>query len=71
MSNPIQVSKGKAEWVHKNGDSYIASGTDRNGKRFRIESGNWGYIEGINVFKGSKWLKRDGIRYLIKRIHNW
>jgi hypothetical protein len=28
------------------------------------------YIRGINVWRGSKWLLRDGRRWLIQRITN-
>ena len=51
--------------------SFVATGVDRNGKRFRITSPNWFHISCINVWRGSKWgIRADGKRKLIQRIYN-
>ena len=48
---------------------YIITGTDRNNKRFKIESNNLNYINCINIYNGSIWVKNgDNKRKLIKRI---
>ena len=58
------------EWTHRTGDRYIATGVDLRGRRFRISSESMRYIEGINVYRGSKWAERDGKRTLLDRIFN-
>lgn len=68
--NPIEHKPdGTAEWEHQEGDIYCATGILRNGKRFQaIRSPLWAYINGLNLFNGSKWLERNGKRYRIQRI---
>lgn len=68
--SPVQVVNGKASWVQVAGDQYMAIGTDRNDKKFRIVSVSWRHIEGINVWRGRKYLVRKGKRYLISKIWN-
>lgn len=69
--NPFnKETNGIHEWTALAGDMYMATGKDRNGKRFNIKSHSWMYIRGINVWRGSKWLLRDGRRWLIQRITN-
>jgi hypothetical protein len=65
MKKPITKVNGRAEWEHLDGDSYLVTGVDRNGKRFTIRASSWRYASGINVWRGNKWLVRDGKRYLI------
>jgi len=65
----IKKENGKAIWTHLEGDTYIATGVDRNGKRFK-RTGPWGFIGNINIWRGSKWLVRNGKRYLIQRAFN-
>lgn len=57
-------------WTQHAGDRYLATGTDRAGKRFRITSASWLHIAGINIWRGKKWLVRDGKRHLIQTIFN-
>jgi len=57
-------------WDHKEGDQYIVTGKDRSGRRFRLFYKNWIMADGINLWSGSKWLVRDGKRYLIKKVRN-
>ena len=59
---------GKKTWERKEGDFYKVTGTDRNGKRFVIGCHTWFQAMCINVWRGSKWLCRDGKHYLITRV---
>ena len=68
--NPIQIVNGLATWQHEPGDSYVATGKDRNGKRFRRENEKWVWIAGINVWNGNKYLVRNGKRYKIQSVNN-
>jgi hypothetical protein len=57
-------------WDHKEGDEYIVTGKDRNGKRFRLVFDNWIAAQSINLWSGHRWLLRNGIRYLISKVSN-
>ena len=57
-------------WVKRPGDTYVVTGTARNGKRFAMTTDNWLHAASINVWQGNKWLLRDGKRYLIQRVIN-
>lgn len=70
MSKDIVKKDGKVEWTHLAGDSYLVTGTDRQGRRFKIKSNNFLYADGINAWKGRIWLVRDGKRHLLKTISN-
>ena len=71
LPHPIRTNEeGRAEWTHIQGDRYLVTGIDLSGKRFRIEKTNWLYANGINVYRGSRWLVRGGRRYLIARVTN-
>lgn len=72
MSNPIERHPdGGCAWTHQEGDMYVASGVDTHGRRFRaIRSEHWHYINGINLYRGTKWLVRDGKRYKIQTVWN-
>lgn len=62
---------GEVSWEHRPGDLYLVTGVPyQGGKRFRRSFGNWRHAEGINLWRGSKWLIRDGKRYLICRVRN-
>ena len=56
--------------IFERGDTFAATGTDRSGKRFKITSTTWFQIECINIWKGSKWLVRNGKKILIQRFSN-
>ena len=58
------------EWTQEPGDSYAVTGTDVHGRRFSLACATWGQARGINVYRGSKWLVRDGRRILLARIFN-
>ena len=49
---------------------YHVTGIDRYGKRFKIETTNPYYADGINLYRGSVWLVENGKRTLIKRVYN-
>lgn len=61
---------GNTTWTHQPGDQYVVTGTLTTGQRFRQQYDNWFWARGINLCKGSKWLLRDGKRYLISRVSN-
>ena len=58
-------------WEQQDGDIYVATGVDTRGKRFKaIKSKSWFHISCINLYRGNKWLQRDGKRYLIESVWN-
>lgn len=70
-TSPFEYAgKGKI-WDQKLGDKYLVSGVDRNGKKFRYHFEDWKWADSINLWKGCKWLIRDGKRYLIKKVVNY
>jgi hypothetical protein len=68
--NPFFVRDGQVSWSHMQGDHYVVTGVDRDGKRFRMTFDNWKNAHGINLWRGSKWLLRSGKRWLITRVRN-
>lgn len=51
--------------------SYVVTGTDVYGRRFRIVTDNRVHAFGINLYRGSVWLVGDdGRRRLIRRVWN-
>ena len=72
MSNPLTFRKdGTVDWIHREGDIYVATGVDVWGKRFKpVRSELWACINGINLYRGTKWLERDGKRYRIQTVWN-
>lgn len=70
MKSPITHTHGFPSWEHKEGDRYLIVGKDTAGQRVRIEAQVWSYANGIKVYRGNKYLIRDGKRYLIQRITN-
>jgi hypothetical protein len=68
--NIFRNINGRVEWDHKEGDVYIATGITVDGKKFKMESKSWWYINGINLYRGTKWLKRDGKKYKIQAVYN-
>jgi len=61
---------GNVSWVHMAGDTYLATGVDRDGRRFK-GSGSWAFVCGINIWRGSFWLIRHGRRHRIMKVRNW
>jgi hypothetical protein len=72
MTNPLTFKKdGTVDWIHHKDDLYVATGVDTRGKRFKpIRSEHWHYINGINLYRGTKWLVRGGKRYRIQTVWN-
>lgn len=70
--SPITKDKnGIVRWEQCNEtDSYMATGVDRDGKRFVKTAKEWKWIAGINLWRGTKWLVRDGKRYVISKHYN-
>lgn len=68
--SPIKKQDGVTTWEQVNGDKYLVTGVDRNGKRFRITTESWPYARGINLWRGNKWLLRDGRRFKISTTLN-
>ncbi|QDK02071.1 hypothetical protein SEA_GIBBLES_114 [Gordonia phage Gibbles] len=70
MPNPIETDQsGTKTWKNKEGDTYLVTGVDVNGKRFKpIVCNTWFHASCINLYRGSRWLVRDGKRYLINRV---
>lgn len=57
------------EWDSEPGDKFLVTGVLRNGRRFpAIETDNWRYANEINLYRGTKWLVRDGKRHKIVEV---
>ena len=65
-----KLPNGQVTWIPQEGDRYLATGVDRDGRRFRIEHSNWRFIDAINVWQGNKWLLRGNKRYRIQSVFN-
>jgi len=61
---------GYTQWNHLPNDKYMATGVNRNGKRFKIVSDSYDYIRGLNLWRGTKWLVRNGKRHRIQSVTN-
>jgi len=70
MSSPIERADGTLHWAQQPGDQYVVTGTDTRGKRFRLTCPSWRVADSVNLYRGSKWLLRDGKRYLIVQVYN-
>jgi hypothetical protein len=71
MNKPVTFDEnGGASWTQEAGDQYVATGVDRSGKRFVFTGSNWRHIKCINIWQGSRWLLRNGKRFLIERVCN-
>lgn len=58
------------EWTHQTGDKYHVTGVTVYGKRFKIVTENPHYALGINLYRGSMWLVRNGKRRLVRQVSN-
>jgi len=67
LGHPI-LSDGS--WISMQGDKYDVTGVDVYGKRFSRRYNKWSWAQGVNLYRGSKWLVRGGRRYLIARVYN-
>ena len=50
--------------------TYVITGVDVKGKRFKITTSNWIHASGINLYRGTVWKVVDGKRKLIYRVWN-
>jgi hypothetical protein len=66
----IRHPNGSIEWTPMTGDSYLVTGVDIEGRRFRMTCQTWSHARCINLWCGSKWLVRNGRRHLILRVSN-
>jgi hypothetical protein len=65
-----KTENGQVTWIHQENDEYLVTGRLTNGRRFRVSTKNWTYAKAINVYRGNKWLIRNGKRYKIQSIYN-
>jgi hypothetical protein len=70
MNDITKNSDGTISWTHLPSDYYVATGTTRDGKRFRTASFAWKWISGINLWRGNKWLVRNGKRHKLVSVVN-
>ena len=57
------------EWDSEPGDKFLVTGVTRDGKRFpAIETVDWWNAKHINLYRGTKWLVRNGKRYKIAEV---
>lgn len=71
MTSPfIHNPDSTVTWTHEPGDSYVVTGVDRAGKRFRFTTDRWPIASSINAWRGTYWLVRAGRRYRIQSRHN-
>ncbi len=69
--NPLTKNKdGTVTWDSLPGDGYLATGVTRDGKRFRTYSVDYRFIRCINLWRGTKWLLRNGKRYKLQSVYN-
>jgi hypothetical protein len=74
-SRVMGISEGsiqiRVEFAKAPGDKYVLCGTDRDGKRFRLENDSFEYLDAINAYKGNLYLQdAEGKKYLLKEIYN-
>lgn len=67
----LHSENGYLRWNHLPTDQYMATGVDCNNKRFRIVSSSYNYIRSLNLWRGTKWLVRDGKRHRIQTVFNF
>lgn len=70
MASVLTTSNGQVTWEHKEGDQYVVTGVDRSNTRFKRTFDNFHMAAGINVWRGNRWLLRDGKRYKIQSVNN-
>lgn len=64
------MPNGTVTWVHRDTDRYAVTGVDVYGDRFSLTYSRYATAACINLYRGSRWLVRNGKRYLIDRVHN-
>jgi hypothetical protein len=69
--NPIEIDQcGRKSWCVQPGDLYTVTGVTTNNKRFKIETSSYEHAAGINLWRGTLWLVRNGKRYVIRQVFN-
>jgi len=66
----FRVSLGIDNLKHTNMTRFKITGTDRSGKRFKIETDLAQFALGINAYRGSLWENIDGTYKLVRRYYN-
>jgi hypothetical protein len=61
---------GATTWVGRAGDEYLVTGVARDGRRIRQWCATWVHASGWNVWRGTRWLVRHGVRKALARIRN-
>ena len=64
------VSLGIDNLKHTDMARFKITGTDRSGKRFKIETDIAQFALGINAYRGSLWENIDGTYRLVRRYYN-
>jgi len=70
IDSTFTKTAGQVNWIPQEGDTYLVTGVDVRNRRFTYSSNRWTLAQGLNVYRGSKWLIRDGKRHLIQRVYN-
>lgn len=67
----FKKTSSSVEWDAKDFVSYVVTGVDTKGKRFKLAYKTWFMASCINVWRGSKWgVTSEGKRFLLQRITN-
>lgn len=66
----IDGRKRAVAWTHQRGDQYVVTGVDVRGRRFKQTYGNWWQAEAINIWRGTRWLVRQGRRLRLQTVRN-
>ena len=62
---------GTISWQPRPDDVFVITGTYSNGARFRpFRTRHWSYAQGVNLYRGTIWLERDGRRKRIRQVWN-
>lgn len=63
-------SDGSVSWECTLNDKYVVTGVTVDGKRFKKTFDDWRMARSINLYRGTKWLLRDGKRYKLQTVNN-
>jgi len=64
------VNAKSREILIQKGDKFIVTGVTITGQRFKKVFDSFMWADGINLWRGSVWLLRNGKRTLLKRVWN-
>lgn len=71
ICSPFEIAPdGGKTWTYQEGDRYVVTGTDRKGRRFKLEFDSWFHARCINAWRGNYWPVRDNRRHLIQSVYN-